>query len=81
MPKGDKYSPPEPSTGDAAHAVARSGLGAIPIAGTAAVELLNALVTPPLERRRREWMERIGEGLRRLEDERNANLEASAPAC
>ena len=76
MPKDDKYSPPEPSTSDAAHAVARSGLGTIPIAGTAAVELLNALVTPPLERRRQQWMESIGEGLRRLEDKRNVDLEA-----
>ena len=29
----------------------RAGLGAIPVAGAAATELLNAIVIPPLEKR------------------------------
>lgn len=71
----DDLDVPQPTSGDTAHAVARSGLGAIPIAGTAAVEVLNAIVTPPLERRRTEWMQNVGECLRRLEEEKGINLE------
>ena len=69
----DDYSLPEPTKGDAA--IARAGLGAIPVGGAAAIELLNAIVTPPLERRRQEWMERIGNALKRLEEEKGIILE------
>ena len=42
----EKYNPPKRSTGDAVHAVVRAGLGAIPLAGAAATELLNLMVLP-----------------------------------
>lgn len=42
----DKFKTPEVSAGDAVHAVARSGLGVIPFAGTAAIEILNAIFPP-----------------------------------
>ncbi len=75
MTISDDHSPPKPTKGDAAHAIVRAGLGAIPVAGATATELLNAIVTPPLERRRQEWMERIGNALRKLEEERGISLE------
>jgi hypothetical protein len=56
-----------PSGGDAAHAAVRSLLSAIPVAGGAAVELFSAIVTPPIERRRREWMRNVGEALAELQ--------------
>jgi len=76
MDDEEKYKPPTPSAGDAAHAVAKAGLGAIPYAGAAASELLSAIVTPPLERRRNEWMNEIGEALRKLESQMGVVLES-----
>lgn len=55
------------SGGDAVHALARSALSAIPLAGGAAVELFNAILTPPIEKRRREWMRSVGEALAELQ--------------
>jgi len=75
MANDDELEPPQPSVGDAAHAVARAGLGAIPVAGAAATELLNAIVSPPLERRKNEWMQRVGEALRKLEQQSGIDLE------
>ena len=75
MANDKKYEPPRVSVGDAVHAVARAGLGAIPIGGASANELLTAIVTPPLEKRRNEWMRKVGEGLRGLEKQMNIVLE------
>lgn len=75
MKHEQKYQSPEPGKGDAAHAVVRAGLSAIPMLGGAAIELFSAIVTPPLERRRSEWMEEVGEALRKLEQERGIKLE------
>jgi hypothetical protein len=38
-------------------------------------ELFEGFVTPPLERRREEWMTKVGEALRDLEENRGVNLE------
>lgn len=71
-----KYEPPKSGAGDVALAVARAGLGAIPIAGAASIELLSAIVTPPLEKRRTKWMQEVGEALRQLEETMNVALES-----
>jgi hypothetical protein len=75
MPQDTDFKPPKAGIGDAAHAIARAGLGTIPLAGAAATELLNAIITPPLERRRNEWMKEVGEALRSLEEQNGINLE------
>jgi len=75
MVNDERFKPPVADKADAAHAIARSGLGAIPWAGTAAVELLAAIVTPSLEKRRTEWMEEVGTALRKLESEMGLILE------
>ncbi len=67
---------PKPTATDAAHAVVRAGLGAVPFAGAAAAELFSAIVSPPIERRRTEWMERVGIALKELEERAGVNLEA-----
>lgn len=59
---------PKATVGDRVHAVVRSGLGTIPIGGAAAIEFLCAIWVPPLERRRNQWCEALGERLQRLED-------------
>jgi hypothetical protein len=59
---------------DFAYGFAKAGLGSIPIVGAAASELLQLLVTPPLEKRRNEWMVKVGEKLRQLEQRKELNL-------
>lgn len=75
MTEKEQIKAPKSGAGDAAHAVVRAALSAIPTAGGPAAELFTALVTPPLEKRRREWMEDVGEALQRLERDRGINLE------
>lgn len=69
-------SPPEPSIGDRGLAVVRAALGSVPVAGAALQELFAAIVTPPLERRRNDWMESVGEKLVRLEEEHRTQLDS-----
>jgi hypothetical protein len=64
----DPLKPPKGTKGDAAHAVARAGLSAIPLVGGASVELFQYIVQPPLEKRRLAWMSAVGEKLKELEE-------------
>jgi hypothetical protein len=75
MEDDKRFEPPEPSKGDAAHAVGRCLLSLIPYLGGPAVELFSALVTPPLERRREDWMRNIGEALRDLHEAEHINID------
>ena len=59
---------------DIAYSIVKAGLGALPIAGSAAVELFTQVVTPPLERRRIEWMHDIGKRLAKMETEGQVDL-------
>jgi hypothetical protein len=61
--------PPSQSKGDVAHTLAKAGLSAIPFVGGPAVELFQWLVQPPLEKRRVEWMQAVGERLKQLEEQ------------
>jgi len=60
---------------DLVYAIAKAGLGSIPILGAAAGELFQLLVMPPLEKRRNEWMTEVGEKLKDLEESNNLDLE------
>jgi len=70
--------PPTATSGDAAHLAARLAVSAVPGFGGPALELFNAIIAPPLERRRNEWMEHVAEAfetlrgrVERLEDLQN----------
>ena len=63
----DKLSVPEKTGADAAHAIAKAGMSAIPVVGGPAAELFQYIVQPPLEKRRARWMEEVGEKLKELE--------------
>src|SRR5262245_56235269 len=63
----NKHPVPKRSVGDAAHAIAKAGLSAVPVVGGPAVELFQYLIQPPLEKRRDEWMASIGEAISELE--------------
>lgn len=54
---------------DVAYAATKGGLGAIPIIGALAAEIFNLVVTPPLEKRRAEWMNDVAERLKKLEED------------
>ncbi len=62
-----KHKPPRPTSADHATAVVRAGISAVPYLGGAGVELFNALIGPPLERRRDQWREDVGNALSDLE--------------
>jgi len=62
----DELEKPKKSAGDVIHAIAKAGISAIPIAGAPAAEIFALVVTSPLERRRDEWIESIGDGLKEL---------------
>ena len=75
MAQKQKYEPPEPDKGDVVHTIVRAGLSSIPVVGGAAVELFQMVFAPPLEKRRDEWMNQVGETLRVLEQERGVGID------
>lgn len=52
---------------DYALALTKAGVGSIPIVGALLAEILPLIVTPSLEKRRSEWMQEVGKGLRDIE--------------
>jgi hypothetical protein len=71
MNEGDSFQPPKPSAGDTAHLVASGILSVIP----GAAELFRWFVTPPYERRQKQWMEAVAEALRTLDQARPNAIE------
>jgi hypothetical protein len=69
VPDKPKITTPRASGKDVAHAAGRAVLSAIPFAGGAAVEIFQHVIQPPLEKRRIEWMNDVGERLNKLEEE------------
>ncbi len=63
IPKGNNY--------DIAHTGAKAALNIIPIVGGTVAEIFNAIITPPLEKRRQEWMESVVAALQKLESDRS----------
>jgi len=63
------------TVGDIAHSLAKGGLGTIPVIGSLATEIFGLIVTPPLERRRAEWMNEIAEKLKELEENRTIDFQ------
>ena len=59
--------PPSGTSGDTAHLIARAVITAMPGIGGTALEMFNAIVVPPLERRRNEWMEHMAQAFEELQ--------------
>jgi hypothetical protein len=74
----DARQPPEATPSDIVHKVVKGTLSMIPIVGGTAAELFAAIVIPPLERRRAEWMRAVGKDLQRLEAEGKINVDELA---
>jgi len=67
------YTPPKPKKTDHIHTGVRALISSVPLVGGAAIEVFNALIVPPLEKRRNDWMNRIGEAISRLEESASTN--------
>lgn len=50
---------PKESVGDLIHKIIRAGLGAIPIAGTGAIEFFNSIILPPITKKREAFLQDI----------------------
>lgn len=61
-------------TKEIVYSIVKAGLGAVPFAGSAAIELFTHIIIPPIEKRRIEWMHDIGERLAKLESEGDIKL-------
>lgn len=59
---------------DIAYSIAKVGLSSIPIIGATASELFQLIVTPPIEKRRNQWINDIGEKLKFLEETQKINI-------
>ncbi len=60
---------------DIAHSLAKGGLGTIPVIGSLASEIFGLVVTPPLEKRRAEWMNEVAEKLKELENKQEIDFD------
>ncbi|MFD1772061.1 hypothetical protein [Sphingobacterium suaedae] len=54
---------------DVTYAAAKAILGSIPVVGGAATELFGLVVTPPVEKRRQQWMEAVAGKLAELDQQ------------
>lgn len=61
--------------GDLTHSILKGSIGAIPVIGSLASELFGLIVTPPLEKRRAEWMNDVAEKLNQLESKGQVDLD------
>jgi hypothetical protein len=69
-------NPNKTTVGDVAHSIAKGAIGTIPIVGSLATEIFSLIVTPPLEKRRAEWMNDVAARLQALEDNGEINLQS-----
>jgi len=60
-------APQKAGKADVAHALAKAVISEVPLIGAPAAELFSLVVTPPLERRRAEWLNAIADRLKELE--------------
>ena len=73
--KTDGINPVVESGGDKAHRVARAAIGMVPILNSPALEVFNALIEPPLEKRKREWMLEITDVVNDLQNKFNLDID------
>jgi len=73
----DPLDVPTSGATDTALSVVKAAISAVPVFGGPAVELMNLVIMPPLERRRVEWMNQVADRLRDLQDnDRDFDLES-----
>lgn len=77
MSDGQHRVPPPPSANmdDAAHAVAKGVVGAIPVAGAGLAEMFALIVGPPLEKRRDQWLKTVAHAINELQVSKGVSVE------
>jgi hypothetical protein len=66
---------PKKTSSDHWHLAARTVLSAIPAVGGPALELFNAVLAPPIERRRNDWLNDMARRLETMEQEKRLKVE------
>ncbi|MEO7833699.1 MAG: hypothetical protein ABIR50_00155, partial [Ginsengibacter sp.] len=63
---------PEESNHDKIHSGAKVLINLIPMAGGSLAEIFNALIQPPIEKRKKEWMMEVADAVRTIEAKQTA---------
>lgn len=71
----EDINPAVESEGDKAHRMARAIIGALPAFSGTALETFNALIEPPMEKRKREWMVKVSEAINELYDKHSIEID------
>lgn len=75
MSDNSELAVPEKIAADHGHLAARVGISVVPYLGGPALEIFNALVVPPIEKRRYRWMELVGSSIRELQQKEGKIVE------
>lgn len=59
---------------DIAHSIIKGSIGTIPVVGSLASEIFGLIISPPLEKRKAEWMNDIAEKIFNLQENRGVDL-------
>lgn len=62
---------PEDDNLDKLHTGVKAALNLIPFVGGTATELFNSIITPPIEKRKKQWMELVAINLNKLEEKQS----------
>lgn len=60
---------PKATAADATHTAVKAMIGSVPGFGNAAAEVFSSIITPPLSKRKDEWIESIVDGLKNLQEQ------------
>jgi hypothetical protein len=74
----DEKDPTVETAGDKAHRVARALIGALPYFSGTVLEIFNAVIEPPIERRKAKWMVKVSESIAELQEKYNLKIESLA---
>jgi len=71
----DEEDPTAETAGDKVHRLARSLIGLSPIFSGTVLEIFNALIVPPVERRKAKWMVKVSEAIAELQGKSDIKIE------
>ena len=66
MNENPNLTPPKKGVDDHALSIIHTFMSGVPVVGGSGKELMNALVTPPIERRLQKWRTDVGSALEQL---------------
>jgi len=69
MEENNTLEPPQSNTHDVAYAILKGVIATVPAIGGVGAEVFNLIITPPLEKRRDEWIQTLVENLVQLQNQ------------